>query len=232
MKQNYISLVLLLIIAGLAIWYFFFRKEPTPTQTVSYEYVTDTVYIDRIIKVKVPTGISTSPQTVLVYKTDSSVIDSLNIELKNKQILLSSLMYSVSLHQSFITQFPTNPKLLSLALYRDSLSLGLLNTKGEVTESMWPIDLNKWYYTWDNESDLLRYSTNIPKPDKPFLDFYMGGGFDMLWVSPYVSASVEKNISRIRLYGNAQLGLLKNEVHGLKIGIDYRINGKSTNRKR
>lgn len=232
MKKNIPFIISLLVIAGLIIWYFFFRKEPSTSPQISYTYDTDTVYVDRPFEVKVPFGIPTPPKTIYSYITDTTVLDSLKILLSEKDIIISGLNKEILISQDFVKQYPYHPKLLSLTVSRDTLVIGTLSTLGEAAEYYWPIDLTTWYYKWNIDNNLTRYRASLSNSNKPFAEYFVGTGMDFLNMSPYLSGRIEKDWSRIRLYGDAQIGLLKKEAHGLKIGLDYKLNGKGSNRRR
>jgi len=63
------------------------------------------------------------------------------------------------------------------------------------------------------------------------LQSYLGLGVDLLHLSPYVNVGVEKDYTRIKLYGDIRVGLLKTEYSGIDLGIKYkfRFNGVNKN---
>lgn len=233
MKKNVLIFVLLIIITGLVIWYLDYINSSVPNSQVSYNYVTDTVYIDTTYTIPVSEGLITKPITLIKYRIDSIALDSLNLIINQQNIIIAGLKDSIAISSYYLKQFPRNPKLLSFSLIKDTLRIGLLPISGQIEERVWPIDLNSWGYIWDFNSDLTRHPTESSTTlDKPFAEYFVGGGVDILWLSPYLSGRIEKDFRRVRLYGDAHIGLLKKETHGLKIGLEYRLNGESINRKR
>jgi len=232
MKKTTLTIIFLSLIIGLLIIIPLFRNESIPNPEISYEYTTDTVYINQIFKDEVPDGVNTDPITIIRYKTDSLALDSLNILIDHQNLIITGLKDSITIHHYYLKQFPSNPKLLSIILNRDTLTMGLLPISGQIEERDWPIDLHQWSYAWNIDSELSRHPTPLPPTqDKPFAEYFVGGGVDIVWLSPYISGRIEKNWSRFRLYGDAHIGLLKMETHGVYIGLDYKINGTSINRK-
>jgi len=223
MKKKITIIILILLIIGLIIWDTFFRIIPTPVP-ITYNYVTDTIRDSIPYKVPEPYPVPTPPVIITYYETDSSTIKDLQILLSKKEVIIAGLQDSVKIHQNYLKQYPTNPKLLSMDLKRDSLRFGLLSISGQVEERNWPIDLNQFNYRWNIESDLSRHSTTLPPIErKPFAEYFVGGGYDILYSSPYLSGRIEKNWTRIRLYGDTHIGLLKKESSEIKIGAEYKF---------
>lgn len=232
MKKNILIGVLLLIIGGLVTWFIFFKKKPIPEPQISYIYLSDTIYVDRVFNVPIHPGTVTPPITIIKYRTDSMALDSLNLIIGQQNITITSLKDSITINNYYLKQFPYNPKLISFILRRDTMKAGLLSISGVVEERAWPIDLNNWEYAWDFNSDLTRHPTSSPPTqDMPLANFYVGGGVDLIDLSPYLSGRVERDFRRIRLYGDARIGLLKKETHGIYIGLDYKLNGKNSNNR-
>lgn len=226
--QKILIILNLLFIVGIFIYFAFIRK-PYARPEVEYVYITDTIRIPEPYPVPKPYLVSTPPITVKEYLIDSSAVDSLKVILTNDSIIISGLKNQISLHQNYLKQYPENPKLLNLDLRRDTLSMGLLRTSGIPEENQWPIDLNRYSYRWDFASSFTRTDVTEPPPTKKWFDpkYYVGGGVDFLYMSPYVSGRIEQEWSRVRLYSSAEIGLLKRESSSLKLGIDCRINAKS-----
>jgi len=212
------------ILQGLVVWYFFFRKPIIPPSDTEYVYVTDTVWLDTVIVVSEPYYIHTPPKTVIIYKTDSSSLDSLSLILKEKEIVIASLKDSISIHENYLKQFPSNPKILGMDLNKDSLSLGLLSISGQTQINSWPINLDRFDYRWVHGSDLSRHPTQSPPiKERSQTQYFMGGGVDLLKTSPYILGRIQKDWARIMLYGDIRLGLLEIETSGIQIGINYEV---------
>lgn len=219
-----LQILVLISVVGLIVWYIFFRDIPTPDPRVDYVYITDTVYLDSVIKIPEPYPIPTPPKTVVIYKTDSSSLDSLSLIIQGKEIIIAGLKDSIAIHHNFLKLYPSNPKLLFMGLKRDSLSLGLLSISGQAQENSWPIDLNQFNYRWNHNSDLSRHPTQSPPiEEKSPIKYFMGGGVDLLKSSPYISGRIQKDWARIILYGDIRFGLLKVETSGIQIGANYEL---------
>ena len=214
---------------GLIVWDLFIRKHPLPEPEISYQYVTDTVWDSIPYAVLEPYPVYTPPRIVTFYEVDSTALDSLVILLHNQDLLIASLLGRWdTISQAYIKQYPSNPKLLAIDLKRDTMSMWLLNITGIPQEDKWPIDLARFDYRWNYAAGLSRHSTSSPpiKEQQPFANYFVGGGVDLLYLSPYISGRIEKDWARIRLYGNIDAGLLKKESSGIKLGVDYKLNGK------
>lgn len=221
-----LSIIVNIILIGLIVWIIFFRKVPVPDPivTIDYQYITDTVYLDTLYLPGKPYPVNTPPNTIKIFLTDSAAIDSLKILLREKDILISGLEDSISIHQNYLKQFPNNPKLLAIDLKRDSMYLGLLQITGQVQEHSWPIDLNNYAYRWNYPTNLSRHEVQQPPTLKePFANYFVGGGVDILYKSPIISGQIEKNWTSLRLYGTIDVGLLSNKASSIKAGIYYKF---------
>jgi len=226
--RDFIDIILVVIILGIVIWYVFFKKPiPIPSQ-VEYIYVTDTIYKSVPYKVLVPYEVYTPPQYLIRYQIDSSRIDSLKLVLNNDSLIIEGLKSQIIIHQNYIKQFPENPKLLNLNLFRDSLSLATLPISGIIQEEKWPLDLNLYSYNWDLSTGFTRKNNTSlsPTEEGSKIQYYVGGGVDLLWLSPYLSGRIEKEWARVRIYGNANVGLLRKESSKIEIGGEYKLNAK------
>lgn len=212
---------------GLIVWDLFIRKHPLPEPEISYQYVTDTVWDSIPYAVPEPYAVPTPPRTVTIYVADTNAINSLKMELREKDIIIIGLIDTIKIQEGFLKQYPSNPKLLAIDLKQDSMSVGLLNITGIPQEDKWPIDLARFNYRWTNDADLSRSPTlTPPTKERSPIEYFVGGGVDLLYLSPYISGRIEKDGARMRLYGNIDAGLLKKESSGIKLGVDYKLNGK------
>lgn len=231
--KNTLLTTLFLIIAGLIIWDIFFRSKPIPEPDISYQYITDTIWDSIPYIVPEPYPIYTPPRTVIIYEADSQALKKYELRLNDQDLLISSLNSTIHIHELYLKQYPSNPKLLAIDLKKDSMSVGLLNITGISQKNKWPIDLVRFNYRWTNDRGLSRSSTLTPPVKERFpIEYFAGGGVDLLYLSPYLSGRAEKDWARIRLYGDVQIGLLKKETSGIKVGVDYKFNGTSRNRIR
>lgn len=233
MKKTLI-IILITIIIGLIIWDTFIREHKIldPIITIDYQYVTDTIWKDTLYLKGDPYPIPTPLKYLIRYKIDSTAIKNLKLILSEKNLYIAGLKDTITLHESYLKQFPNNPKLIELSLIKDTMVLGLLQISGQAESKSWPIDLNRFDYRWDYVNDLTRRNTKLPPiKEKFFAEYFVGGGYDLIWRSPYISGEIEKDLQRIRLYCNADIGLLNWETSSIKIGVDYKINVKNRNNK-
>ena len=231
--KNTLLTTLFIIIIGLIVWDIFFRKHPVPEPIIDYQYITDTIWDSIPYNVPEPYPVYTQPRTVTLYLADTNMLNQYKLQLAEKNLIIAGLIDTIRIHEGYLKQYPSNPKLLAIDLQKDSMSVGLLNITGIPQEDKWPIDLARFNYRWTNDRGLSRSSTLTPptKERSPF-EYFVGGGVDLLYLSPYVSGRIEKDWTRIRLYGNIDVGLLKSESSGIKLGVDYKFNGTSPNRIR
>jgi len=231
--KNIFLIILISFIVSLIIWDIFFRKKPILPPEISYQYETDTIWDSIPYIVPEPYPIYTQPYTVTIYTADTNTINSLKMELVEKDLIIISLTDTIRIYEGYLKQYPSNPKLLALDLKKDSMSIGLLNITGIPQENKWPIDLARFNYRWNYVVGLTRYPTLMPptKERSPF-EYFVGGGVDLLYLSPYVSGRIEKDWASMRLYGNINLGLLNKNISGIKLGVDYNFNGTNSNRIR
>ena len=221
-------IILITIIIGLIIWDTFIRehKIPDPIITIDYQYVTDTIWKDTLYLKGDPYPIPTPPKYLIRYKIDSTLIKNLKLILSEKNLYIAGLKDTITLHKSYLKQFPNNPKLIELSLIKDTIELGLLQISGQAESKQWPIDLNRFDYKWDYVNDLTRRNTKSPPiKEKFFAEYFVGGGYNLLYSSPYIDFSAEKGLQRIWLYSNIQIGLLNKETSSIKVGVKYQISG-------
>ena len=222
--RNILILILTLILIGLVVWDTFVRPVPDPVVVIDYQYETDTVYLDTFYIPGKPYPLPIPPSTITIYEIDSLALDSLSILIQGKNVVIARLQDSIRVHQNYLKQFPQNPKLLAIDLKRDSLSIALLKISGLTQEYRWPINLNQFNYRWDFNNQLSRHPTQpAPIEEKPFAQYFVGAGVDVLYRSPFLSGTIEKEFARVRLYGRTSFGLLDKKANTMQIGIDYRF---------
>ena len=231
--KNFLIIFSISTIIGLIVWDTKFRKHPTPPSVISYSYIPDTIYIPAPYPIPEPYPVETPPRIITYYQVDSTAIDSMSLIISELDIMVMGLLDTISIHQNYFKQYPSNPKLLTIDLKKDSMSVGLLNITGIPQKDKWPIDLARFNYRWLNDGGLSRSPTlQPPTKERSPLEYFVGGGVDFLYLSPYVSGSIEKDWARIRLYSTAEFGLLKKEANSIKLGVDYKFNGKNRNRNK
>jgi len=227
--KNILLSLFILIIAGLIIWDLYIRDKPIQEPSIDYQYITDTIWDSIPYPVPEPYPVYTPPRTVTVYIADTNAIRDLKLQLVEKDLIITSLIDTIRVHEGYLKQYPSNPKLLAIDLKQDTMSMGLLNITGIPQEDKWPIDLARFDYRWNHAVGLSRSPTLTPPvKERSPIEYFAGGGVDFLYLSPYISGRAEKDWTRIRLYGDVQVGLLNNNASGIKVGVDYKFNG--TNR--
>lgn len=224
--KKYLIYTLFLILISLIVYLAFFKK-PDVVYVPVPEYETDTVYVPEPYPVPKPYPVPTPPSTVEIYLPDTVAIDSLKLELSKQSILIQGLKDQISVSQNFLKQFPYNPKLIELNLSLDSLSLSFIPISGIPEKQVFPIFLSGFKYRWTIEG--LSSIPIDPPPVRFPLQPYTGVGIDLLHLNPYVLMGVEKEYTRIKLYGDLRLGLLDQNRSTINLGINYRFNNGRRN---
>ena len=113
--------------------------------------VTDTVFIEKVLKPEVQYKIKEVPKTVYRYQTDTVVVE--KVVLKKDTVILT-LEDSAKLEVStqFLTQYPSTDRLIQLLLDSENLSLSLQNTKGEVFKKEYSVDILNNSYNYVNNT--------------------------------------------------------------------------------
>ena len=220
--KNIITVLLLLIIIG-GVIYDRYIREPDHILDPNIKWKTDTVYVDKPYNVPVPYGIKVPPRIITYYEVDSSAIDSLKILIAQDSIKIHGLQSMIYIHQNYLKQYPVNPKLINLDLSFDTLSLSLLNINGTTYSVDYPIFIKYKKYNWSNDG--LTSEENIRKIPKPktYLEYKVGAGYDLLYLSPYIQGRVSKDINKFELYGRLGVGLLNNKSSEVKLGVNYNL---------
>jgi len=222
-----IQTILIVLLIAIIVWLLFFRK-PNIHIIPDPHYITDTIWLDKPYPVPEPYPVSVPPVTLTYHVIDSAAIDSLKLILQEKDILIQSLHFQVSVSQNFLKQFPYNPKLLELNLNLDTLSISTLNIDGIPSKSNYPLFLSDFRYKWTIER-LSKKKINPPPVIKSKMQYFGGGGVNFLYLSPYAEFNIEKDWTRIRVYSDIRVMLLKYEASSINLGIKYnlKINGSN-----
>lgn len=132
MVKKLLSILLILILLGLTIffWYRYKRlvgKYSDLIATHTYEYVTDTVYIDKPFEPEPVFNHDVRPERILVFRDTLSSRTNDSITLNN----------------------PSQDSLFQVLLEKDKLKLNLFNqTSGVYTSRIFPINLEDYQYNW------------------------------------------------------------------------------------
>jgi hypothetical protein len=217
--QNFVIVTLIALIGYL----YFFRKPGIKyIPSTHTEYITDTFRLRIPYPIPIPYHSTINPVTVKIYLKDSLAIDSLELLLKEKDILIQGLHSQIIISQDFLKQYPRNPKLIELNLKSDSLSLSMLGIDGIPMGYSYPIYLSDYKYKW-TLNNLSYTKTNDNNTIKNPLQFWIGSGFNFIYPTPYLNFAIEKNWARIRIYGETNIGLLKKEGNSLNMGLKYNL---------
>jgi hypothetical protein len=213
--------ILIVLLIAIIVYLFFFRK-PESILIPDIHYKTDTFRIKEPYPVPVPYPVSVDPKTVIIHVKDTAAIDSLTLLLSEKDILIQGLHSTITVSQDFLKQFPKNPKLIELNLSKDTLGVSTLGLDGIPSRSNYPIYLSEFAYRWTNQG--LTKSTVKPSPaPKTPIQLWGGGGLNLIYLSPTLDFTAEKDWARIRLFGDIRVGLLNKNATSLNIGLKRNI---------
>lgn len=187
---------------------------------------TDTIYMDKpypVTKIERDTLI---PETCTIYMVDSSQLSEYRLKIIDDSlkysILVQGLRDSIRISESFLRQYPYNPKLLGIDLFRDSLLLTIMNTDGISHTDKYSLFLQDYNYTW--ASGKFGYTkTSYPKKRKVF-SHYLGINYDFLNKAITPCYEVRFTLSRFELNLQAYQELLLNDNFSLSVGMRYRLN--------
>lgn len=228
--KEFLELFIVSAILAIVVWFVFLKK---PVKTIEYIYDTDTVYVPEPYEVPKPYSVATPPITITKFLIDSSIIERYELAIRDKDLIIKGLEDSLVINNLYLTQYPSNPKILSMGLKRDTIKLGFLEIAGNIEEYKTPIDLNRYSYRWNLLDGFTRRKVaptlSPPTLEEPFANYFVGGGVDLWHMMPQVSFRAEKQVASIRLYIDTRVGLFDIDRSNLSVGIEYQINGKIRN---
>jgi len=222
--QNLFSFFLI----GIIVYLLFFRN-PKPVLISDTHYITDTIWLDKPYPVPEPYPVSVPPVILKYYQKDTIAIDSLKLILQEKDILIKGLNSQLLISQDFLKQFPYNPKLLEINLFPDTLAISILNIDGIPSNSNFPIRLSDYRYKWTIEG-LSRSKITPPPAIKSKIQYFGGGGVNLLYLLPYAEFSLEKDWARMRIYSDLRVILLKRDASSINLGLKYNLSKNGSNR--
>ena len=204
-KTLSIALCLGALILGLAIGYWLTRNNVVPPEPLN-NYQVDTIYLS-YPGTPPPLNTNVKPKTLIIY---SGLVDSLKLIRINDslQAVIDSLKGdTVFIKDKFLTLFPQYPKLISMDLKLDSLSLTLLNTDATLKGYIFPLQLSYYQYRWGIEG--LSASITPPKvvSGRSRLSSELMGyaGYQFFSHKPLVGFLQTFQVSRISLSGDISL---------------------------
>ena len=154
MKTTILTVINLVLVIALGILLSRFLGQNQKNQIP----VTDTVFIDRVLKPETQYKEVEVPKTVYQYRVDTVEIS--KVELKSDTVtiyLQDSLTLEVS--SQFLTQYPTTDRLIQLLVDSKTLNLSLQNTSGKVFTKTYEVDFQNHSYNY-----LENTLTSKPKP--------------------------------------------------------------------
>jgi len=158
-----IQIIGLIVIAYWVSW--MLDQKATPNKEDHYHYTTDTIMVPKPYILPKPYGITTPPRELYFYLPDTVGLKQITVEVIPDSILviLDSLR-TIAIHQNFLKQHPTKPKLLYSTLTKDTLTFDLLKTDGNIVSYRYPIYLNDYVYNFDGETlNRISSKSQVPK---------------------------------------------------------------------
>lgn len=203
-KDNkwYIYCVFILII--IALLYF---RGCGPNVIIEKEYWEDpnfvpdtikgeTVYIERdapkhYVKPKIVIQWKTPEKEFITIECDNDsllkLVDSLGIEL-------------ASVNKSFLTQFPNSSKLIGGTFELDTFKLDLLDISGNITTQIFPVNYNRFKYTYTNNklgADKVKDTGKNKR--KLHHSLYVNAGYDIINNMPIISSDYYIRYKKLQL---------------------------------
>lgn len=172
------------------------KDKPVIADTThEIEYITDTLYkgkYDSLVKVK---GKPIKPKTLINWlPSKPQIIDS--VEIINGYLKLHPQgKPPLDIKNEFLTNYTSSPKLLSLGITRDSLSMTTYNPDATTLTKVYPLFLEKYGYDWKGDK-LVSYEVSETKPlvikKNKLSNFYINMGYDGFLKLP--TAGLEYNL--------------------------------------
>lgn len=144
-----LSVILILtVLIGISLYRSFKKGDPPTT------VVTETIYSSKPFILPEPLKFISNPKLIILYdKVEADSITISKIELVHDTIRLynNDSIYN-TLSKYYLSFFPKNPKLISLDLNSESLSMTTLNTDGSLKTEIHDLDLVKYKYRYLNNT--------------------------------------------------------------------------------
>lgn len=228
-KQNRLPIAIVVIGVFIIGYVFINRTHETFVEPI-INTVTDTTYVP--IPYPVMGGIvrdTVKPDVVTIYQQDSSALKNLRIKLIEDSLRFSIIIQSLTdtieqlrIHELYLTQFPKNPKLLGLQLYKDSLNLDLLNIDGVIHSEKYSLFLDNYYYRWSD--GVMGYSKVKKKISLRKIKQYGFLSYDLVNLKPSVGYGIELPLPILK---SSYLTLEANQVllfnENLNLRLMYKV---------
>ena len=148
-KYTLVTLSVLVIILLSLLVYRSFKKEDPPS------IVTETIYSSKPFILPEPLKFVSNPKLIILYDkvktTDSIPISKIELVHDTIRLYNNDSIYN-TLSKYYLSFFPKNPKLISLDLNSESLSMTTLNIDGSLKTEIHDLDLVKYKYRYLNNS--------------------------------------------------------------------------------
>lgn len=166
------------------------------------------------------------PDTVVVYEVPEQDKWRLRIDTTKYLKVIDSLNNVISsISYQFLLLAPNSSKLISGEFSRDKIILNLLRVQGNLEGQSWPIDYNRYKYTYDSNG-LKRIDDPIalikPKP-KIIRDSWVNAGYDLLHKQTRLSLDYSIMYRNLGIYSNVGVELGSSVQLQTQLGIRYRI---------
>lgn len=221
----------LLGIIGILIFLFLNPKLWYTPEKPYTEYTTDTIYSEKSfsegeltrIKKLIEEGIKTNPSTITYYKPEYiDRVETIEVIPDSLLVLVDDLQDSLEIAWDYLAQFPKQPKLLSLDLVKDSISLGLLSINGKTKKETYPIFLDEFQYTYDGSS-MSRSPNRVPKKVFKGDDFRVLAGYSLLGKYPYTGASYSIGVGKFSVGATSILTIQEQPQLLLLTGVSLKL---------
>jgi len=195
----------------------------------AYKYKTTEVYKDSYFKLRdslknlkpIPPIIIEKWLSPSIAKIDSvSIIEGyLKLHPQGKEEVL--------VNSDFILNYPESPKLISLNLIKDSLSISLYSPDNLVKTSTYPLYLQNYGYRYINNQmeiyDIKAEPIALVKPKMRWDNLYLNAGYDIY--SKSVTSGLEYNLSpgRFKFDLNLDVLMLQQPELNLTAKLGYRL---------
>lgn len=186
-------------------------------------FKTDTVYLSRPFELKKDSFPNYVPPKTVVTYTAPNVTFYLNID-SLIQVISKDHMDTTKIDSSYLTQFPTNPKLVYGYFVKDTLKLSLLKTDGEIYTEDYLVDYGKFRYEYfNNKLRAIEKPTAKLPSIKSDMGYYLYGGYDLINSSILVKPRVSGNMGRVYLELETPVTLNTRVSLGATLSAGYRF---------
>lgn len=149
MKKEYIlTSVIVILLIGLGISIYFLTSVRNVQSPVGPEHRSiDTVYMTKFVKLP-EYKYNYNPTRFIIF-TDIDTVRISTIEVIHDTVSITTVDSTrINYSSQFLTQYPTNPKLLQVLLSSNNLELSLLDTDGQISTQQYALDLDKFKYNY------------------------------------------------------------------------------------